>query len=207
MRIIALLLAVGCTEYQVRAPPVVPPAQPPGSDDELGDPPDWSTCQAGWHGQYTNLTPEDPAVTPPRDELPELEPFALDWWDDPSFEQFDPGLDFGENWWPVDEGLASDPEYFSVHWHGWLRALSTTEVSLLLGSADDSWVVLNGVVLASQPGIHLFKPEPVTITIETGQYPMEVFYSSRATDPSGFQLRILSGDIVQCYGDYIEDPG
>ncbi len=202
MRSLLFLAIAGCTEYQIQDPPVVPPAEPPGSNDELGDPPDWNTCQGGWHGQYVNLEVDDPDVTPPRKAVPPTEPFALTWWDAPSFEQFDAGLDFGENWWPVDDGLESDPEYFAVHWRGWLRAVSGTDVTFTLGSADDSWVVLNGQILASQPGIHKFEPQIYTVFVEAGQYPIEVFYASRATDPSGFRFRILSGDVMQCYADY-----
>ena len=43
------------------------------------------------------------------------------------------------------------------------------------------------------------------MSVGSGQYPIEIYYASRATDPSGFQFRILTGDVVECYADFTPD--
>jgi hypothetical protein len=200
----ALVLLVACSDYGVEGAPPVPPAEPPPDEDEFGDPPDWNDCLSGWHGQYVNFSVEDTLVNPPRSEEPEADPYRLDWWDDVAFEQFDPSLDFGENWWPVDEGLDADPQFFGVHWRAWIRTTSGVDVTLTLGSKDDSWVALNETVIASDPGIHPFLPTTYSAYIESGQYPIEVFYAHRKGASSGFQFRFLTGDLQLCYADYSE---
>jgi fibro-slime domain-containing protein len=202
-----LSVAAGCSEYQVHDPPNVAAAKPPGSADEFGDPPDWNTCQAGWDAQYVNLTVDDPEVTPPRGFQAPDDPSTVDWWDDVAFEGFDPSLDMGENWWPVDEGLEADPAYFAVHWFGWLRAVSSTDMQITFGSADDAWVVMNDEIIAALPGIHEFEPQTLTVHVDAGQYPVEVFFAHRKSAVSGFRFRILSGDVIQCYADYSEQTG
>jgi len=203
MRILPFVL-LGCSEYQVDNPPPVDPADPPGNEDEFGDPPDWSDCLTGWHGQYVNFAVDDALVNPPLDEIPAEDPYRLDWWDDIAFEQFDASLDFGENWWPVDEGLASDPQFFGVHWRAWIRTTSGVDVTLTLGSKDDSWVAVNEEIVAADFGIHAFDPNTYTTYLESGQYPIEVFYAQRKGAASGFQFRFLTGDVQLCYADYSE---
>lgn len=202
MKGLLALVLVACSDYRVSPPPPVDPAEPPGDNDEFGDPPDWNDCLTGWHGQYVNFTLDDAFVNPPRNEVAEEDPYRLDWWDDVAFEQFDASLDFGESWWPVDQGLEEDPQYFGVHWRAWIRTTSGVDVTMTLGSKDDSWVALNETIIASDPGVHLFDPTTYGTYIEAGQYPIEVFYSQRKGDASGFQFRFLTGDLQLCYADY-----
>jgi hypothetical protein len=204
-RALALLaLLSGCTEYAIHKPPVVPPAKPPGADPtEFGDPPDWQDCYEGWLGSYSNLAIDHPDVEPgPNADAPD-DPYPLDWWDDVAFETYDPDLDFGANWWPVDEGLEADPSYFSGRWLAWVRAWSDTEVTFVLGSSDDSWVLLDEEQLAALPGTHPYEPQEFRVTLESGQYPLEVRYAHRASD-SGFQFRVISGDVSICYPEFSE---
>ena len=201
---ITLLLA--CSDYQVRKPDPPTPVEPPGVDPDadIGSPPDWTTCGEGWHGVYANLTAENPAVEPEEDVLAS-DPTTLDWWDDVSFRQFDGSLDIGQNWWPVDEGIAEDPLYFAVRWTAWIRGYSDTTVEAWLGSDDDAWVLVNGDVVASQPGLREFEPEVVTFTVQAGQFPIDIRYAQRAGDTSGFRFRVLSGDVGLCYPDFSEE--
>ncbi|MBX2802059.1 MAG: hypothetical protein KTR31_30540 [Myxococcales bacterium] len=178
------------------------PAQPPGDEDE-GNPPDWQNCFQGWRGVYSNLTIDHPHVTPrPADEPPSTDPTQLDWWDREAFEKFDPTLDFGGNWWPVDEGLEGDPAYFGVYWHAWIRAWSNTTLEFSLGSSDDAWVIVDGEAIADNPGIQDFERQTYSVQLSDGQYPIEVYYAHRASEESGFSFRVVSGDVSICYPDF-----
>lgn len=201
-------LLPGCTgEFQINQQPKVPPAEPPGEEvEDQGSPPDWTNCSQGWRGVYHNLTVYDAFVDPrPADELAPTDPTLVDWWSDPSFEKFDPTLDFGQNWWPVDEGLEGDPKFFAVYWHAWIRAWSGTTLSFSLGSSDDSWVYVNGTPIANKPGIQDFVRDPFEMYLEAGQYPIEIWYAHRSSLSSGMSFRVLSGDVSICYPNFEPD--
>ncbi len=205
--ILVALTIVACgNENNLGSGPVVPVAEPPGEEDDDGSPPDWQNCTAGWISQYSNLSVDHPHVNPRDNEpLAPTEPSQLDWWDDPAYEDFDASLDFGQNWWPVDQGLEGDPAYFSVRWDAWIRAWSDTTMEFSLGSADDSWVLVNGSAIAARPGIQDFERETYSVGLDAGQYPIEVLYAHRQ-DESGFSFRVISGDVAICYPDYSVNP-
>lgn len=183
-----------------------PPPPPPPIDEEQGNPPDWQNCFSGWRGQYSNLSIDHPHVLPrPAEKPAPTDPALLDWWDRTAFEQFDATLDHGNNWWPLDEGLEGDPSYFAVRWHAWLRAWEDTTVEFTLGSADDSWVVVDGQIVADNSGIQDFVRERFTVSLDSGQYPIEVFFAHRASEVSAMSFRVLSGDVSICYPDFGED--
>ncbi|MEZ4238568.1 MAG: hypothetical protein R3F59_20920 [Myxococcota bacterium] len=205
---VVALLASCSPEFQVKSGPKVPPAEPPGKDpNDLGDPPDWQNCPTGWRGVYTNLSIDHPDVLPrPNDPVAGTDPHQLDWWERPAFEQYDPSLDFGQNWWPVDEGLEADPAYFAVYWHAWVRAWSGTTMSFALGSADDAWVYLDDVPVAEQPGIHAFERQSYSVSLDAGVYPIEVWFAHRGSVSAAFSFRVLSGDVSVCYPDFDDPP-
>jgi hypothetical protein len=195
----------GCIEYQPDLQPPPPPAQPPGADaTDQGIPPDWNTCYEGWRATFSNLQVSNPYVTPrPADPLAPTDPKQLDWWDDPTREDYELSIDHGaSNWWPVDEGLEGDPAYFAVYWHAWLRAWSDTTLTFQLGSSDDSWIYLNDGPIAEKPGIHPFEFERFEVYVEAGQYPIEAWFAHRASPDSAFSFRVVSGDVSICYPDF-----
>jgi hypothetical protein len=200
------LVAAGCgQDLQFVGRDKVPPAEPPGEEEDTkGDPPDWQNCFQGWRGVYTNLSVHDEFVAPRPDDPPApTEPEGFDYWDKPiAYEEFDPTLDFGQNWWPVDEELEGDPKYFAVHWDAWIRAWSDTNLSFTLGSQDDAWVYVNEEPIASRPGIQAYVREPYDVWLEAGQYPIEVWFVHRGSESSGFSFRVLSGDVSVCYPDF-----
>ena len=200
------MLLFACQDYSLRDPPKVPVATPPGDPgDDGGEPPDWQDCFQGFLGEYSNLPVDHPFVEPdPLVEEGPLDLTTLDWWDEPSFHEFSPSLDFGSNWWPVDEGLAGDPAYFTVRWLAWLRAWDDTTLEFSLGSADDVWIILNDEVVLADPGVKDFEPRTVTLDLDAGQFPIEIRYAHRAGE-SGFRFRVLSGDVSLCYAEYDED--
>ena len=202
--VVMVALVSGCIEYEPDSDPPPPPAQPPGpTDNGQGDPPDWNSCYEGWRGVYSNLKVTHPFVNPrPRDPLAPTDPMQLDFWDDPTREDYEPTLDFGQGYWPVDEGLEGDPAYYAVYWHAWVRTWSDTTLRFQLGSSDDSWVYVNGDPIAEKPGIQDFVRDEFEVYLDAGQYPIEVWYSHRASELAGFSFRVLSGDVAICYPDF-----
>lgn len=197
------LLLVACgAEYAFHEPEPVPPAPPPGFVfDEFGAPPDWRDCFPGFRGIYSNLPADHPDVRPLLEELPVDDPRGLDWWDQVAFERYDPSLDFGPEWWPVDEGLAGDPAYFGVRWLGWIRVWSNTRLEMILGSSDDAWVLIDGQTVVARPGLRDFEPEVISVPVRPGQHSFEIRYAHRS-GPGGFRFRVLSGDVSLCHPDY-----
>ncbi|MEN0065641.1 MAG: hypothetical protein AAGA48_26100 [Myxococcota bacterium] len=202
-----LLSFTGCSrESTLVRGPVVPPAEPPGDEPERGGPPDWQNCFQGWRGQYYNLTVDHPDVLPrPADPPAGTDPTQLDWFEREAFEDFDPTLDFGRNFWRVDEGLEGDPSFFSVHWSAWIRAWDDTDVTLVVGSSDDSWVYIDGDPVVERPGIQSFERETYTFEMDAGVAPIDVYYAHRASDESGFAFRVVEGDVSICFADFSEE--
>jgi hypothetical protein len=189
-------------------PRPVPTPLPP-DEDPNGDPPDdWESCASGFLGRYYNLELSNPAVEPVEPSLPpDTVPADLNWWndDDFAFDRFDPALDFGTGWWPVDTGLEGDPAYFTVSWVAWLRTYTQDPVTISLGSADDAWVLINGEEVAARPGLHDFSVDTITWTPpRKDQFPIEVYYAHRAAEESGFRLLVTGGNTALCYPDFEE---
>ena len=197
---IAAWLALACSDYAVYQPARGAPTEPPGRDgDDRGEPPDWTDCQAGYLGQYFNHGAGFAAI-----EDAVGAPDALGWWapEDLGWQRFDQGLDFGGGWWPVDDGLADDPAWFSGRWLAWIRAYSDGPVELLLGASTDAWVIIDGEVAASVVGADAFEPALVALELDAGQYPLEALSAHRGADVSGMSFRFASGDVALCYPEY-----
>ena len=203
-----MLLTVACTpDYSARAQDPVPPAQPPGDvADDGGDPPDWASCPGGFYGRYFNLPYDHPQVEPEEAFLPGVDPTTLDWWDDKyaAFEQFDPGLDLGANWWPVEQGGVDDPRYFSTKWTAWLRVEKKGDIEFVVGGTSDVWMLLDGEVVHAIEGSDTFEPELVTLNLNTGQMPLELRFAHRQ-GTSAFRFRLAGGDARICYPEFEDE--
>lgn len=207
MRLLPLLVLFACSEYRVDDGDRVPPATPPEDDlDAQGEPPDWATCSGGFLGLYYNLTERDPAVGPDAPDAPAEPSEVPQWWaeDALAFSRFDPSLDFGDNWWPVDEGLVGDPAWFTVSFTAWIRVWDGTTATLLLGASDDSWVVVDDEVVASVAGASDMEPALVEVPMQPGQFPLRVLYAHRKAAAAGFRFRVLEGDVSVCYPEFPE---
>jgi len=186
---------------------VAPPPEPP--PDPFGTPPDdFFDCDTGYLGQYFNLPVDHPDVEAllDADEDDGIEPDSLDWWDSDKlvFQRFDPSLDFGNHWWPVDEGLAGDPEYFAVRWTAWIRAVSNTTVELGFGAQDDGWVLIDGERVLELSDSDDFEPAQYSVAIEGGQHQLDVRFAHRRGVDNGFLFRLLAGEAVICEPDFEE---
>jgi hypothetical protein len=183
----------------------VPPATPPGDDeDEFGNPPDWNDCFEGHRGMYFNLENTHPDVEPELGSHAPQDPTSLDWWDRSrlAVDQFDASIDFGTNWWPVDDGLEDDPSYFTARWVAWIRVWSDGPMTYSLGSNSDAWVLIDDEVTTAQPDTFIYDPDEYTVDLEATQAHFDVRYAQRVGDENGFRFRVLSGDVTICYPSY-----
>lgn len=215
MSLLALLL-VACTEYRVQPPVPVPPAEPPGrEDDAFGSPPDWATCSEAYLGQYYNLEWSSPEMAELREDTGDGETLVLDdvdpaqsaLWDAEglSFQRYDVSLAWGENWWPVDDGLAEDPDFFAVRWTAWMRALDGNGAVLALGATTDGWVMLDDEVVARVDSARSYAPENVSISMKAGVYPLDIRMAHRGGGEAAFRFRVVSGNVAVCYPDFSGD--
>ncbi|MFN7143309.1 MAG: hypothetical protein ACK4YP_06000 [Myxococcota bacterium] len=211
---LALFALAGCSEFVLREPPNVAPADPPPDDPDadFGEPPDWSTCSAGWFGQYFNLPSDHPDLEPDRDgadtaapALPAT-PDGLDWWDADrlAHRRYDASLDAGANWWPVDEGLEGDPAYFAGRWTAWLRVTGGGTMDVVLGAETVAWLSVNHQVVAraddtADEGLQSTR---VIVPVTTGQFPVELRFGQLRAATSGLRFRIAGGDVQLCYPDF-----
>lgn len=188
-----------CSEFVIREAPPVPPADPPADDPDAdeGDPPDWSTCTEGWFGQYYNLEADDPAVEP--EDAP-TDMNALDVWTDDrvAFRRFDASLDLGSNWWPVDEGLELDPDYFAGRWNAWGRVTDGGAVTVVLGADTVAWLRVNREEVAVVSG----EAQTIDLPLSPGQFPIELRFAQLWEGASGLRFRVASGDLQLCYPDF-----
>lgn len=206
---VAALLVWGCTEQTIRAQDEVPVAQPPGEEgDDFGSPPEWADCTEGYAGRYYNLPATHADVEPAEDVRPADTYDGLDWWDESrlAFARFDPSLDHGSNWWPVDEGLTDDPAYFTARWVAWIRVWDDGVASFTAAGADDLWIDINNSTVIAMPGVKDFEPETFEVELTSGQYPLEVWFAHRSGE-SGMRFRPLSDTVTICYPDFSEDTG
>lgn len=209
---IALLLLTACNEFVLRKPPPVAPADPPAEDPDaaFGQPPDWATCSSGWYGQYYNLPGDHPDLEPEwasdsgiDPDLPDMD--DLDWWaeDRVAFRRFDPSLDFGSNWWPVEQGIKGDPAYFSTRWTAWMRVTGGSTIDVVLGAQSAAWLAFDGAPVLD---VAEYQGAPVaqvyTVPVRSGQFPVELRFGQLEAGESGFRFRIASGSAVVCYPEF-----
>ena len=201
---IILSLLLGCSEYVAIKRKETEPVEPPGEDfDPFGDAPEWEGCPHGYFGRYYNLPFQHEDVEPEFEPYPQEDPNLLDWWNEDylSFERFDPSLDYGQNWWPLDDGFEGDPAYFAVKWTAWIRVFESADIEFVIGAADDFWLYIDDQLVYFQAGIHDFDSATVPIPLEDGQYKMEMLYAHRSGE-NGMRFRLLSDEAVICYPDF-----
>ncbi len=180
--ILGVLALCGCSDGALRSVlPTGTPPPPPDRPDPHGEPPEWDGCDAAFLGEYVNTSDGE----------------ELD-----SFSRWDGALDFGADWWPVDDGLPGDPAGYGVTWTAWLRAWSDTDWDIALGALDVAEVLVDDEVVV-QLDSDEFSPSGWTIPLEAGQHRLEVRFAHNSEAlASGFSFRAVAGDASICPGRY-----
>jgi fibro-slime domain-containing protein len=203
-------LLLACTEYQLendkQTPGFLesepthsqPDSQPRHSDPESKPHDSEPPCEAGYFADYYNLTLEHPDVEQATDRVGPLDtPFSFDWWDSDYFvfQQVDPGLVFGAPWWPVDEGKPGDPQHFAVHWQAWIEVSQNKRVRFQLGSDDDSWALIDDLIVASLPGLHAVEQTEFSVDLTQGLHKLDLYMADRHTSNAGFWFVWVDEDV------------
>lgn len=200
-------LGTGCgQDYRVeqKEEEAVPVQQPdPADGDDHGGAPDWASCTSGYLGHYHNWTSDHPAIIGEEWEEPPFDVHLLDWWTPQSqvSEQFDPSLDLGGNWWPVDEDLEDDPAYFSARWTAWIRVSEAAPVRFTFGASTDLWLLVDDTVEHRFHTEGELDGEEGEVELAPGQYELELRFAHRGGD-SGLRFRILSEHVQLCYPEF-----
>ena len=203
-----MIFLLACSEYvvnqEVKRDPV---QQPPITEEDYeGQPPNWGACAQGFSAVYFNHDANHIDFAIEEEEEPQEDPAQLDWWDSAyrSFERYDASLDFGEFWYPVNDGFQGDPNYFAVRWNAWLRVYDNNQtISFVLGSADDFWLHTPDEILFHRAGIHDYELEVIDVPIARGQYPITILYAHRSEN-SGLSFRLVSDNAQLCFPDWDE---
>ena len=179
-----------------------PVAADASAADEWGDSPQ-PDCTRGFAGHYANLQENHPDVEADPDAPVQNDPHLLDWWDESRmvFERYDATLDFGEGWWPVDEGFAGDPDYFAVRWTAWLYVYESGVHEFQLAASDDFWFLLKDSEWETrhvQAGIHSYDSQTFALELQMGVYPVDIRYAHR-NGPSGLSFRTLGDGLRFCF--------
>lgn len=153
---------------------------------------------SGWWGEYFNWlsTHSDMEVNPYPGPTPT--PTEHDWYDDTykTHEQIDADLEFPlSNWFPYNdtewenkEGLAND-NYFGGHWRAKVTAPATANYGYSLASDDDSWVVLNSLVVVNNSGVHASNVYTGDFSLTAGDNNIvELYFAERHLVQSGFSF-------------------
>ena len=201
-----LVFVAACgSENQIYEPPPPPPEPPPPEEiDAQGRPPaNWDDCGSGHYGLYFNLPADHPDLelagdTDPQVVQPDLGDADYYTTEYLTFSRYDPSIDWGTNWWPVDSGLEDDPAYFAVQYTSWLRVWSGGTLQFMVAAEDDIRIEIDGEVryeLSDAP----YRPEMVNIDMPAGQFPVEIRYAHRLGSTDGFRFRLASGDAKICW--------
>jgi fibro-slime domain-containing protein len=176
-----------------------------------------TTNVTGFHGYYYNLPDSHPdmettitgvvkgLVAPdlPIRPGPNSSSYInqFDWYDETyfRFDRIDPNLNFGSNFFPVNNSLPGDPYYFAARWTGFVYPASTNNYTYTIRSDDDSWVFVDNALAVDNGGIHAAATLNGNLSLTAGLHKLDIFFAERHKTKSEFNFTI-QGIPVEPFG-------
>ena len=152
----------------------------------------------GLAGTYYNLPENHPDVGGPiNGVVPGTTPFQFNWFSDQYkvFEQTDAitAINVPANFFPVDTGLAGDPQYFAVHWTGSVIAPAAGTYTITISSDDDAWLYIDGVQKIDLGGIHALTAQSASVPLPAGSSNIDIYFAERHVVQSGIVFTYSGG--------------
>ncbi len=152
---------------------------------------------SGWWGEYFNYSTSHPDIE--INPVPGVTPTPIehDWYDEAhrTHEQIDGNLEFSiTDWYPYDGTIYEDKEgyihdyFFGAHWRSKVNANSSGDYSYSIASNDDSWVLLNGVVVVNNSGVHESIIQTGDISLLAGDNIIDIYFADRHSTSTGSGL-------------------
>lgn len=162
---------------------------------------------SGWWAEYFNYSRNHPdmEIYPYPGATPS--PTQHDWYDDvyKTHEQVDASLIFGptlDTWFPYDgtpyenkEGYAHD-YFFGTHWRAKVTAPSSGYYNFSLASDDDSWLLVNGLVVVNNSGTHDAFTVAGSLYFSEGDNIVDIYFAERHTTDSGFSFSFSNSNLI-----------
>lgn len=152
---------------------------------------------SGWWGEYFNWSVDHPDMQVDPYPGPTPTPMQHDWFDDvyKTHEQIDEDLIFHLTaWFPYDgtewedkEGFSHD-YFFGQHWRAQVTAPADGNYAFSLASDDDSWVLVDGMVVVNNSGTHASFTYSGNIYLSAGTNVVDLYFAERHTVDSGFRF-------------------
>lgn len=171
---------------------VTPPPVPPvgGSDNGLilgaGNCNVNLSADLGFYGQYYNLTPDHPDFEKWKQTVkpgPQNDWYSSQYF---SFERVDPNVEFGANFFPVNEGKRGDPNLFAVHWSSIISVPVDDTYTYKISSDDDSWIYIDGILHADLMGVHNAQTKFFDVILSAGYHRLDIYYADRQSRQAAF---------------------
>jgi fibro-slime domain-containing protein len=137
--------------------------------------------QVDGNGQTSGLVEETLPIRLTDKGQERIEQF--DWYDSEhhSTSRIDEEIQFGSDFFPLDEGKQGDPYHFAVHWRATIDVPEDGTYSFSTTSDDDSWVFVGGQLVVDNGGLHARTTRDGAIDLSKGTYNLDVFHAERHT--------------------------
>lgn len=166
---------------------------------------------SGWWGEYFNYLRSHPdmELSPLPGATPS--PTQHDWYDDiyKTHEQIDASLIFGPNldtWFPYDGTIWDDRTgqlptlvhnyFFGMHWRAKVTAPSSGYYNFSLASDDDSWLLVEGLVVVNNSGTHDAFTVSGSLYLKEGDNLVELYFAERHSTDSGLRFSFANTNLI-----------
>lgn len=147
-------------------------------------------------GAFYNLPCDHPDVEGPvTGVVTGTLPWDFDWFDDRYFsyraERDSLLISVSQDYFPVDDGLCGDPYHFAVHWQTTVFLEEGGDYTMEIGSDDDSWLFIDGTLIADLGGVHALRRRSVTVPLTAGAHTIDLWFAERKVVQSGLEFEIV----------------